>query len=113
MWNKIEDVRPGEGDVVIAYSVRDGISYETYFCFDSYGAPIWQRSGRCNMENVTHWRYKLTPPTTEQEESPATDTQQANYEICPTCCGSGRVYMWAEYGDGIKCHRCNGSGKLS
>ena len=49
----------------------------------------------------------------EQEESPATDTQQANYEICPKCGGSGRVYMCAEDGDGIKCHKCSGSGKLS
>jgi hypothetical protein len=68
MWNKIEDVRPSEGDVVIAYSARDGISYETYFCFDSNGAPMWQRSGRCNMQEVTHWRYKLTPPTTDNME---------------------------------------------
>jgi len=48
-----------------------------------------------------------------QGESPATDRQQANYEICPKCGGSGRVYMCAEDGDGIKCHKCSGSGKLS
>lgn len=69
MWNKIEDVRPSNGEVVVAFSQRDGISYETHFTFNSCGAPIWQRSGRCNMEGVTHWMPKLSPPKSDNAKS--------------------------------------------
>ena len=46
-------------------------------------------------------------------EEKVTDTQQANYEICPRCDGAGQVYMCQEDGDGKPCPRCGGSGKLS
>ena len=61
-WNSIMEKTPIPGTSVIAYSEREGINYEVYFCQNKFNEPIWQRSGRCNMDNVTHWMNEIEEP---------------------------------------------------
>ena len=91
------------------------ISFELFreFCRCCVAGHCMFVNKRCIESNCPVWLQEAKIRAQEAEDEIDNSTQQANYEICPKCGGSGRVYMCAEDGDGIKCHKCSGSGKLS
>lgn len=52
---------PEDGTDVIAYSKGDGVEYKAYYGIYE-NESRWQRNGRCNMEDVTHWMPRLVGP---------------------------------------------------
>ena len=68
MWIKLSDEKPLYGDYSVLVAHANG-SVETYHVDDlRWGGEV------CGY---THWMPLPSPPNSEQEESPSTDTQQA------------------------------------
>jgi DnaJ-class molecular chaperone len=50
--------------------------------------------------------------TIVQQSLSGSDDKSSSPKICPKCMGSGKWYMEAEDGEGFKCRKCNGSGRI-
>ena len=115
-WISVRDKLPGYNKVVLW--VHKGCVHAGHLGLSDTGLKFFHAEDCFDPDHISEvdwWMPYPNPPKSEQGDSKNSSqaVQQANYEICPKCGGSGRIYMCADDGEGIKCHRCNGAGELS